>query len=83
MGGQYDYDWIIVGSGFGGSVSALRLAEKGYKVAVLESQPRIPIVRIQNLVSKLPQNTLRKIAILVAHLTLQVKIHLLEMSYTL
>jgi len=33
---SFDYDWIIVGSGFGGSVSALRLAEKGYKVAVLE-----------------------------------------------
>ncbi len=31
-----DYDWIVVGSGFGGSVSALRLAEKGYSVAVLE-----------------------------------------------
>ncbi|MBK5233448.1 MAG: GMC family oxidoreductase [Thermoleophilia bacterium] len=36
MSGKYDYDWIIVGSGFGGSVSALRLAEKGYKVAVIE-----------------------------------------------
>ena len=33
---QFDYDWVIVGSGFGGSVSALRLAEKGYSVAVLE-----------------------------------------------
>ena len=32
----HDYDWIVVGSGFGGSVSALRLAEKGYRVAVLE-----------------------------------------------
>lgn len=29
-------DWLIVGSGFGGSVAALRLAEKGYEVAVLE-----------------------------------------------
>jgi cholesterol oxidase len=32
----YDYDWLIIGSGFGGSVSAMRLAEKGYRVAVLE-----------------------------------------------
>jgi cholesterol oxidase len=32
----FDYDWLIIGSGFGGSVSALRLAEKGYRVAVLE-----------------------------------------------
>lgn len=31
-----DYDYIIIGSGFGGSVSALRLAEKGYRVLVLE-----------------------------------------------
>lgn len=37
---QFDYDWIVVGSGFGGSVSALRLAEKGYSVAVLECGSR-------------------------------------------
>ena len=36
----FDYDWIIVGSGFGGSVAALRLAEKGYRVAVLETGRR-------------------------------------------
>jgi len=33
---QQDYDYIIIGSGFGGSVSALRLVEKGYKVLVIE-----------------------------------------------
>ncbi len=33
---QFDYDWLVVGSGFGGSVSALRLGEKGYGVGVLE-----------------------------------------------
>ena len=31
------YDYIVIGSGFGGSVSAMRLAQKGYKVAVIES----------------------------------------------
>lgn len=31
-----EYDYIVIGSGFGGSVSALRLAEKGYKVLVIE-----------------------------------------------
>ena len=34
--GHYDVDYVVVGSGFGGSVSALRLAEKGYSVEVLE-----------------------------------------------
>jgi cholesterol oxidase len=33
---QFDLDWLVIGSGFGGSVSALRLAEKGYRVGVLE-----------------------------------------------
>jgi cholesterol oxidase len=33
---SFDFDWLVVGSGFGGSVSALRLAEKGYSVGVLE-----------------------------------------------
>lgn len=33
---KLDYDYVIIGSGFGGSVSALRLSEKGYKVLVIE-----------------------------------------------
>ena len=33
---QFDFDYVIIGSGFGGSVSALRLSEKGYKVLVIE-----------------------------------------------
>lgn len=35
-----DYDFVVVGSGFGGAVSACRLAEKGYSVAVLEMGKR-------------------------------------------
>lgn len=34
------YDYIIIGSGFGGSVSAMRLTEKGYRVLVLERGKR-------------------------------------------
>ncbi len=36
MADHLDYDYVIIGSGFGGSVSALRLTEKGYKVLVIE-----------------------------------------------
>ncbi|TWD79407.1 cholesterol oxidase [Kribbella amoyensis] len=37
---SFDQDVLIIGSGFGGSVSALRLVEKGYRVAVLEAGAR-------------------------------------------
>jgi cholesterol oxidase len=36
----FDYDVVIIGSGFGGSVAALRAAEKGYRVGVMESGRR-------------------------------------------
>jgi cholesterol oxidase len=35
-----DYDVVVIGSGFRGSVAALRLTEKGYRVAVLEAGRR-------------------------------------------
>ncbi|HEX5853011.1 MAG TPA: GMC family oxidoreductase [Solirubrobacteraceae bacterium] len=34
--GEFDFDWLVIGSGFGGSVSALRLTDKEYSVGVLE-----------------------------------------------
>lgn len=37
---DFDRDVIVIGSGFGGSVSAMRLSEKGYRVTVLERGPR-------------------------------------------
>ncbi|MEV6275238.1 GMC family oxidoreductase [Nocardia sp. NPDC051832] len=40
MSDDFDFDWLVIGSGFGGSVSALRLSEKGYRVAVLEAGSR-------------------------------------------
>jgi len=39
-GTTVDYDVLVVGSGFGGSVTALRLTEKGYRVGVLEAGRR-------------------------------------------
>ena len=38
---KHEYDYVIIGSGFGGSVAALRLAEKGYRVLVLEKGKRL------------------------------------------
>src|SRR5690349_8047116 len=37
---QHTYDHVIIGSGFGGSVSAMRLTEKGYSVLILEKGKR-------------------------------------------
>jgi len=37
---DFDYDYVVIGSGFGGSVAGLRLAEKGYKVLILEQGKR-------------------------------------------
>jgi cholesterol oxidase len=38
--GGFDHDVVVIGSGFGGSVAALRLVEKGYRVLVLEAGRR-------------------------------------------
>jgi cholesterol oxidase len=40
MTDDFDFDYIVIGSGFGGSVSAYRLTAKGYRVAVLEQGRR-------------------------------------------
>jgi cholesterol oxidase len=37
---SFDYEVVIIGSGFGGSVAALRAAEKGYRVGVMEAGRR-------------------------------------------
>ncbi len=39
-GREFDYDVLVVGSGFGGSVAALRLTEKDYRVCILEAGRR-------------------------------------------
>lgn len=38
---EFDYDVVVIGSGFGGSVTAMRLSEKGYRVGVLEAGQRL------------------------------------------
>ena len=43
---SFDYDVVIIESGFGGSVAALRAAEKGYRVGVMESGSRWPDEKI-------------------------------------
>ncbi|MBI4898324.1 MAG: GMC family oxidoreductase [Actinobacteria bacterium] len=52
---RYDHDWIVIGSGFGGSVSALRLAEKGYDVHVLECGRRFKDEDFAEIMYKQPQ----------------------------
>ena len=37
---SFDFDYVVIGSGFGGSVSACRLTEKGYSVGVMEMGKR-------------------------------------------
>ena len=44
---ELEYDYVVIGSGFGGSVSALRLVEKGYRVCVLESGRRLFVPSVQ------------------------------------
>ena len=45
---QPDYDVLVIGSGFGGSVTALRLTEKGYRVGVLEAGRRFTDAEFAN-----------------------------------
>jgi cholesterol oxidase len=40
MSASHDYDYVVIGSGFGGAVSACRLTEKGYSVGVMEMGKR-------------------------------------------
>jgi len=48
------YDVVVIGSGFGGSVAALRLSEKGYRVAVLEQGRRVSPHDMQRAAKSLP-----------------------------
>lgn len=42
---NFDYDYLVIGSGFGGSISAMRLAQKGYTVGIIEAG-KIPLIKI-------------------------------------
>jgi cholesterol oxidase len=44
---DFDYDWLVIGSGFGGSVSALRLAEKGYRVVLRHPALALRAMRVR------------------------------------
>ena len=57
---QFDFDWLIIGSGFGGSVSALRLAKKGYKVGVLECGRRFTDEDFAEVTWELPSTSGRR-----------------------
>ena len=52
---QGEYDFVIIGSGFGGSVTAMRLAQKGYRIAVLETGKRLRPADFPNSNRNLPR----------------------------
>lgn len=51
----FDTDFLVIGSGFGGSVSALRLTEKGYKVIIAEQGSHISAENMPRSVRQLKQ----------------------------